>query len=100
MGKNIGKNTSKNVSGKYSQKVLDHAKQSATDAFKTASKGTIHKKAEATDDLIGNNIANKIAKVSKNSQQNNSETVTNEYDKDIPKKIYISPKKDKILLIN
>ena len=36
MGKNIGKNISKNLSGKYSKKNLDHAKQSATDAFKTA----------------------------------------------------------------
>ena len=38
MGENIGKNISKILSGKYSQKLLDHAKQSATDAFKTASK--------------------------------------------------------------
>ena len=37
MGKNIGKSISKNVSG-YSQKFLDHAKQSATDAVKTTSK--------------------------------------------------------------
>ena len=29
-----GKNTSKNVSGKYSKKLLDYAKQSATDALK------------------------------------------------------------------
>ena len=35
MGKNIGKNISKNLSGKYSQKLLDHAKQSATNALKT-----------------------------------------------------------------
>ena len=35
MGKNIGKNINKNLSGKYSQKLLDHAKQSATDALKT-----------------------------------------------------------------
>ena len=34
MDKNIGKNISKNLSGKYSQKFLDHAKQSAADAFK------------------------------------------------------------------
>ena len=27
MGKNIGKNVGKNLSGKYSQKLLDHAKQ-------------------------------------------------------------------------
>ena len=35
MGKNIGKNISKNLTGKYCQKILDHAKQSATDASKT-----------------------------------------------------------------
>ena len=38
MGKNIGKNITKNLSSKYNQKILDHAKQSATDAIKTASK--------------------------------------------------------------
>ena len=36
-GKNIGKNKSKNLSCKYSQKLLDHAKTSPTDVFKTAS---------------------------------------------------------------
>ena len=34
----------------------------------------------------------KITKISKNSQQNNSETVKNENDKEISKEIYISPK--------
>ena len=34
---------SKNLSGKYSQKLLDHAKQSLTDAFKIASKRAIQK---------------------------------------------------------
>ena len=38
IGKNIGKSISNNLSGKYSQKLLHHAKQSATDALKTASK--------------------------------------------------------------
>ena len=33
--KNMGKNTSKNLSSKYSQKLLNHAKQTATDALKT-----------------------------------------------------------------
>ena len=58
------------LSGKYSpgilairQKLLDHAKQSATDALKTSSKRVIRKTAEATDDLIGNKIANKITKL-------------------------------------
>ena len=74
MNKNIGKNISNRLSGKYGpgmlamrQKLLDHAKQSATDALKTSSKRVIQKTAEATGDLIGNKIANIITKVSKNS---------------------------------
>ena len=43
MGKFIGKNISKNLSGKYSQKLLDHTKQSATDELKTVSKREIQK---------------------------------------------------------
>ena len=38
MGKDIGKNITENLSGKYSQKLLHHVKQSATDALKTISK--------------------------------------------------------------
>ena len=37
ISKNIGKKISKNLSGKHSQKLVDHAKQSATDMLKTAS---------------------------------------------------------------
>ena len=56
MDKNIGKNISKNLSSKYSQRLLDYAKQSATDVLKTTSKRVIQKIAEANDDLIGNKI--------------------------------------------
>ena len=81
MSQRIGKIVSKKLSGKYSQKILGHAKQSATDAFKTASKRTIEKTAVATGDF-GNKIAKIITKVSKNSQQINSERVLmNENDK-------------------
>ena len=90
MGKYIAKNISKSLSGKYSRKILDHAKKSATDAFSTASKTTIQKTAEPIGDLIGNKIADRITKVSKTSQQNNLETVTNEHDKEILKERYIS----------
>ena len=38
MGKNVGKIISKNLCSKYNRKLLDHAKQSATKAFKTTSK--------------------------------------------------------------
>ena len=44
MGENIGKNISKTLSGKYNQNILDHARQSATEALKTASKRAIQKK--------------------------------------------------------
>ena len=53
-------NISKHLSSKYSQKLLDHAKQYATDAFKTASKRVIQKTAETTGDLIGKKVADKI----------------------------------------
>ena len=88
VAKNIDKNISKNISSQYSKKRLDHAKQSATDALKTASKRAIQK---TTGGLIGNKIADKITKISKTSQHNNSEIVTNEHDKEIPKERKISP---------
>ena len=72
MGKNIGKNICKNLSKKYNQKLLDHAKQCPTDALKTASKRAIQKIAEATRYLIGNQIVDKITKVSNISLKNNS----------------------------
>ena len=53
----------------------------------------LQKTAEATGDLISNKIANRIAKVSKTLQQNNSKTVANKHDKEIPKEIYISRRK-------
>ena len=57
----------------------------------------IWKSPEAIGDLTGDKIANKITKVSKNSQQNNLETVTNEYDKEMPKEKFL--KRDKRLLL-
>ena len=39
----VTKNISKNLSGKYIKKLLDHAKQSATDTFKIASERAIQK---------------------------------------------------------
>ena len=56
-----------------------------------SSKRVLQKTAEATSDLIGNNIPNRITNVSRSLPQNNSEIFTNEHDKEIPKEIYISP---------
>ena len=54
-------------------------------------KRAIQKIAEATGDFLSNNVAERITKVSKNSQQNNSEILTNEHDKEILKERYVSP---------
>ena len=59
--KNIGNNIKKNLNGKYSQKLFDHANQSATDALKITSKRIIQKTAGATGDLIGTKIADALA---------------------------------------
>ena len=91
MGKNIGKNISQKLSGKYSQKRLDHTEQFATDAVKTISKRAIQKAAEAAGIYIGNEIADRVTKVSKIVPHNNLKTVTNKYDKKIPKKRYATP---------
>ena len=62
MAKNIGKNIIKNLSGKYSQP-RDHATQYTTDVLKTTSKRVIQKTVE--------------------TKESNSETVTNDNDKEI-----------------
>ena len=59
--------------------------------LKILQKNSFKKTAEATGDLIGYKIANKVPKVSKHSQQNTSETVTNEHDKKILKEKFLSP---------
>ena len=60
----FAKNMGKNLSNKYGQKRLGSAEKSTTDARKAASKRAIHKATEATGDLIGNKIADKITSVS------------------------------------
>ena len=97
----FAKNMGKNLSNKYSQKLLDTAKKSTTDAIKTASKRAIQKTAEATGDLIGNKIADKITSVSKKS---NKELPNNDETEDVEitliKKDTYRQKKDNKLLMN
>ena len=57
----------KTLSNKYGQKHLDSAKKSKTNAIQTASKSAIQRTAEATGDLIGNKIADKITSFYKKS---------------------------------
>ena len=86
----FAKNMSKNLINKYGQKLLHSAKKSTTDAIKTASKRLIQKTADATGDLMGNKIADKITSVSKNPNNNNN---NNNEDVELTthKKRYISP---------
>ena len=65
----FAKNSGKNLSNKYGQKLVDSAKNSATDSLKTVGKRAIQKTAEVTGDLVGNNIADKITNVSKKQQK-------------------------------
>ena len=88
----------RNLNNKYGQKLADSTKKSATDAFKIASKRAILKKAEATGDLIGNKIEDKITSYSKKPA---IEPHSNDVSNEIPKERYIYlHKKDKKLLMN
>ena len=105
MSKSIGKNISKNLSSKYSHKLTNHAKQSAINALKTVSKRAIQKAPEATVDLIGKKIADKVPKVSKTSSQSKSQVLRNktenmEPDKEIPKERYVTPEKRQKIIDN
>ena len=88
-----------NLSSKYSQKLLYSAKKSTTDALKTASKRVIQKTAEATGNLSVNKIADKITKKS-SKELHSKELHLKEANNEVPKKRYISPKKDSKLLMN
>ena len=82
----------KNMSNKYGQKLFDTGKKSTTDAIKTASKRAIQKIAEATGDLIGYKIADKITSISKEPAEElpiNDEDVENL----LIKKIHIARRK-------
>ena len=78
----------KNLINKYGQKLGDGAKKSATDALKLASKRAIQETAEATGDLVGHTIANKITSISK---KHASEPHSNATSNEISKEKYISP---------
>ena len=67
---------------KYGKKLLDTATKGGIDAAKGASKKVVHKTAEATGDLIGNKIADKITSVGKSKEKINK-----------TEEIYIPPEK-------
>ena len=87
--------TGTNFNSKYGKKITDTAIKTGKDFATIAGKKIIHKSAEATGDLIGNKIADKITAkpspkdvTSASKKTHNEDEVINE----IPKERYISPK--------
>ena len=85
----------KKLSSKYSQKFLDYAKQSTIDAFKTTLKREKSKKVEGIGDLIGNKIADAVAR------SHSSEIANQEKEKksiEVPRERYIYAGKRQIII--
>ena len=78
--------TGTNFNSKYDKKLTDTAIKTGKDFATIAGKKIVHKSAEATGDLIGNKIADKITSIS--TEVNNG----------ISKERYISQKKKKLLM--
>ena len=73
----------KNVVINMVKKLMDTTTKTGIDAAKTASKGVVQKTAEATGDLIGNKIADKITSIGKPKEKKAIKA----------EKIYIRPEK-------
>ena len=82
--------TGANFNSKYGKKLTNTAIRTGKDFATIAGKAIVHKSAEATGDLIGNKIADKITSASKKLQ--NEEIQSNEVNNEIPKERYVSPK--------
>ena len=78
------------MSNKYGKKRVGTAKKSTTDAIITASKRAIQETAEATGNLVGNKLADKITSVSKKSTKK-LPTIDQDAELSTHKKRYISP---------
>ena len=89
----------RSMSNKYGKKLVDTAKKSTTVAIKTVSKRAIQKTAEATGNLVGNKIADKIPSFSKKSTKTLL-TIAEDIELTTHKKDIYHQKKDSKLLIN
>ena len=103
MGKNLSNKwvMGKNLSNKYSQKLINSAKKSTTDAIKTASKRASQKTVKVTADFIGNKIADRITSISKKKpgkESYNNDDETENVEIATPKKRYISPEERKQII--
>ena len=79
--------------GKYGKKLIDTATKTEIDAAKTTSKRVVQKTAEATGDLTGNKISDKITSVGKTKVKEKENT-------NKPEEIYIPPEKRQQIIDN
>ena len=99
----FAKNMLKRLSSEYGQKFHDSTRKLVTEAFKTASKRTIQNTADATDDLVGNKIAEKVTQAASKTtpEASSKSTMPAQIDEKpmqqipIPKRKYITPEKQR-----
>ena len=65
----------KSMKKKYGKKVLDNSLSAGKDFAKIAGKKVLTKSAEATDDMIGNKIADRIIKTTRNKAQKEDDRI-------------------------
>ena len=68
----------KNMSKKYGRKLLDKSIDAGKDFTKKAGKKVLDKSAEATGEMIGNKIADKITRNSRNKTQKEDDRIMEE----------------------
>ena len=68
----------KKMSNKYGRKMLDKSMDAGKDFAKIAGKKVLTKSAEATGDLIGNKIADRITKNTRNKDQKEDDRIIEE----------------------
>ena len=66
------------VSNKYGRKMLDKSVDGSKDFAKIAGKKVLHKSAEATGEMIGNKVADRITKSSRNKAQKEDDRIMKE----------------------
>ena len=70
-----------NLRKKYGKKILDNSLSAGKDFAKIAGKKVLTKSAEATGDLIGNKIADRITKSTRNKAQKEDDRIMEETQK-------------------
>ena len=68
----------KSMKKKYGKKILDNSLSAGKDFAKIAGKKVLNKSAEATGDLIGNKIADRITKSARNKEQKKDDRIMEE----------------------